>query len=114
MGWKVPWPILMCAGGKARATGWGQSGARAPGPVGSGSDELVAMMSMPLLSRPKKKSSPAGWRFGMGTPPKMLFRGTSPAGTIFKNSGGVGRPEDGVSVTGKLLHVLKIARFVEG
>ena len=62
---------------------------------------LVAMMSMPVLSTPKKKSRPCVARIGMSGLPM----GTLPAGTIFRNRGGPGMvPAD--KLTGELSQVL--------
>src|SRR5712671_4748755 len=87
----------------ARLMIWGQSVVTGPGA------ELVAMTSMPVLSRPKNKSSPADSKLGMIASPI----GTLPAGTIFKNRGGLGRPGVIDRFTAELSHVLRMAR-VEG
>ena len=114
MGWKVPWPILMWVGEKvaggvvavwARMIGRGQSvlSDRGPGGTGNGTrEELVAMMSMPVLSRPKKKSRPVELRAGM----IALPIGTLPAGNILRKMGGLGTVPADRGVTGELSQVL--------
>src|SRR4029077_12411040 len=94
-----------------RTTGRGHSVGSDRGPAGSGngsSEELVAIMSMPVLSTPKKKSRPSGKRVrGMiGVP-----MGTLPGGTIFKNRGGPGRAEVIGRLTAELSQVLRMVRF---
>src|SRR5712691_5561441 len=87
----------------ARLMIWGQSAVTGPGAV------LVATTSMPVLSTPKNKSSPADSKLGM----IALPIGTFPAGTIFKNRGGPGRPGVIDRFTAELSQVLRMAR-VEG
>src|SRR5271155_2846356 len=118
MGWNVPWPRLMWTGANtfggvggggtgrvsANVTCWGQ------GEEARSCEVVVAMMSMPVLSRPRKKSSPAGSRLGMSMLPNKLPEGLpwgiSAAGTIFRNRGGaVKAPDERLGVTGELLQV---------
>src|ERR1700689_5661973 len=96
MGLNVPCWISMWTGGKgvfcgagvcAMATGCGQSAAEDP--LSGGWEALVAMMSIPVLSMPEKKSRPTGSKTrGMFALPI----GTLPGGTIFRNVGAVGSP----------------------
>src|ERR1700731_5415312 len=103
MGGKVVGGVGGVGTGKmeARLTCCGQS------PV-SGDEEVVAMMSMPVLSRPKKKCRPSVSR-GLGM--IVLPMGTLPAGTILRNRGGVvTAPEDRIGVTAELSQVLYAGR----
>src|ERR1700722_10205377 len=87
---------------EARLTCCGQS------PV-SGDEEVVAMMSIPVVSRPMKKSRPSA-SSGLGM--IVLPMGTLPAGTIFRNKGGVvTAPEERTGVTAELSQVLNAARL---
>ena len=97
----------------ARTMGRGHNVGTVSEPAGSGKgsrEELVAMISMPVLSRPKKKSRPSVIS-GIGM--IVLPMGTLTAGTIFRNSGGPGRPSGGggtARFTAELSHVLRMAR----
>src|SRR4029077_16969562 len=128
MGWNVPKPILMWIGSKvvagvtgvtavcARTIGRGHSVGSVSCPAGSGkgnNEEVVAMISMPVLSRPKKKSRPSVSR---GTGMIVFPIGTLPGGTILRNRGGLGSPSGGggnVRLTAELSQVLRMAS-VEG
>src|SRR5271169_1865430 len=70
-------------------------------------EAVVAMTSMPVLSRPKKMSRPSIARLGITAPPM----GTLPAGTMVRNIGGPGRGAG--RLTAELSHVLRMARVVE-
>ena len=122
IGWNVPWPMLRCTGenttvgglggvGKgrtaARVAEFGHSGATAGEPTASGENVVVAIRSMPVLSRPKKKSSPVGSRFGINVPPNKVFKGTLPAGTSLRKAGAPGKSGGaGVKTTAELSQVL--------
>src|SRR5712675_349490 len=95
----------------ARTMGRGQRVVSVSGPAGNGKgsrDVLVAMMSIPVLSRPKKKSRPSVWR-GIGI--VRLPIGTSPAGIIFRNNGGPGSPAPVTArLTAELSQLLRMAK----